>query len=176
MAKLLGSAEWVSYVRVSLVKKSQRSDRWGDHALPWFGFRGFYNPKPLAMFQSHQCSAINVGFCARDRRIYRFLSQSFLVPCKWFLAGISKASFGCFGGSRQPEASHANARQVANFKRCRQHNPKPQTETLKALKPSIPQGNNLLERAVTNLPPGDVEDFASVLMNGGRPEDSNFPS
>lgn len=29
------------------------------------------------------------------------------------------------------------------------------------------KGNNLLERAVTNLPPGDVEDFASVLMNGG---------
>ncbi|CAE7656372.1 mtpn [Symbiodinium microadriaticum] len=29
------------------------------------------------------------------------------------------------------------------------------------------KGNNLLERAVANLPPGDVEDFASVLMNGG---------
>eukprot|EP00439_Symbiodinium_sp_Y106_P023645 s2090_g2.t3 len=29
------------------------------------------------------------------------------------------------------------------------------------------KGNNLLERAVTNLPPGDVEEFASVLMNGG---------
>ncbi|CAE7506926.1 mtpn [Symbiodinium sp. CCMP2456] len=35
-------------------------------------------------------------------------------------------------------------------------------------------GDNLLERAVTKVPPSDVEEFASLLMNGGA--DVNLPS